>query len=132
VHDAGRVINPQGAIGQLEGGCIMGIGFALLEELVVEQGRTISSSLETYLIPTIREAIKIKAKIIEIPEPFGPYGAKGLGESPLTPTAPAIHNAIRDALGLSLNQIPLTPERVLAALRSARETSTSIEEMQNG
>jgi CO/xanthine dehydrogenase Mo-binding subunit len=128
VHDAGRVINPQGAIGQLEGGCMMGIGFALLEELVVESGKTLSSSLETYLIPTIQEAIRVKAKIIEIPEPYGPYGAKGLGESPLTPTAPAIHNAVRDALGLSLDRIPITPERVLAALKSARETNPSIGE----
>jgi len=109
VHDAGRVINPQGAIGQLEGGCIMGIGYALLEEMIVEHGKTISLDFETYLIPTIQEATRIKAKIIEIPEPFGPYGAKGLGESPLTPTAPAIHNAVRDALGLSLNRIPITP-----------------------
>jgi CO/xanthine dehydrogenase Mo-binding subunit len=119
VHDAGRVINPNGAIGQLQGGCMMGIGYTLLEELLVEQGRTINRSLESYLIPTIQETTNIKVKIVEIPEPFGPYGAKGLGESPLTPTAPAIHNAVRDALGVSLNKIPITPERVLAALRSA-------------
>jgi CO/xanthine dehydrogenase Mo-binding subunit len=122
VHDAGRVINPQGAIGQLEGGCIMGIGYALLEELIVDQGKTVSASFETYLIPTIREATRIKAKIVEIPEPYGPFGAKGLGESPLTPTAPAIYNAVRDALGLSLDRIPITPERVLAALRAAQES----------
>jgi len=125
VHDAGRVINPQGAIGQLEGGCIMGIGYALLEQLIVDQGKTISSSLETYLIPTIREATRVSAKIIEIPEPYGPYGAKGLGESPLTPTAPAIHNAVRDALGISFNSLPITPERVLAALKAAKESAKS-------
>ncbi|OGO39587.1 MAG: hypothetical protein A2W35_19945 [Chloroflexi bacterium RBG_16_57_11] len=132
VHDAGRVINPQGAIGQLEGGCIMGIGYALLEELIVEAGKTLTSNFETYLIPTILEATRIKAKIIEIPEPFGPYGAKGLGESPLTPTAPAIHNAVHDALGISLDRIPITPERVLEALRSTQEPNPSPGESDRG
>ena len=121
VHDAGRIINPGGALGQLEGGCIMGIGYALLEELQVDQGKTITCGLDTYLIPTALDTTLIKAKVLEIPEPFGPYGAKGLGESPLTPTAPAIHNAVRDALGVALNRIPITPERVLAALKSDPE-----------
>jgi CO/xanthine dehydrogenase Mo-binding subunit len=121
VHDAGKIINPGSALGQLEGGCIMGIGYALLEELQVDQGKTITCGLDTYLIPTALDTTSIKAKVLEIPEPFGPYGAKGLGESPLTPTAPAIHNAVRDALGVSLNRIPITPERVLAALRSDPE-----------
>jgi CO/xanthine dehydrogenase Mo-binding subunit len=121
VHDAGRVINPGGALGQVEGSCVMGIGYALLEELQVEQGKTLNCALDTYLIPTALDTTAIKAKVLEIPEPFGPYGAKGLGESPLTPTAPAIHNAVRDALGISLNRIPMTPERVIAALQSSKE-----------
>ena len=121
VHDAGRVINPGGALGQLEGSCIMGIGYALLEELQVDQGKTLNCALDTYLIPTVLDTTAIKAQVLEIPEPFGPYGAKGLGESPLTPTAPAIHNAVRDALGISLNRIPITPERVIAALQSSKE-----------
>jgi CO/xanthine dehydrogenase Mo-binding subunit len=132
VHDAGRVINPQGALGQLEGGCIMGIGYALLEELIVEDGKTLSSNFDTYLVPTIREATRIKAKIIEIPEPFGPYGAKGLGESPLTPTAPAIHNAVRDALGISLDRIPITPERVLKALGSVQDSKKTTGKTDHG
>ena len=118
VQDAGKVINPGGALGQVEGGCAMGIGYALMEELVVNQGRTINNSLESYLIPTAKDIPQIRARLLEFPEPYAPYGSKGIGEASLTPTAPAIANAVADALGLPIRQIPLTAERVLAAIDS--------------
>ncbi len=120
VQDAGKVVNPGGALGQVEGGCAMGIGYALMEELLVEQGRTINNSLESYLIPTAKDIPEIQARLMEFPEPFAPYGSKGIGEASLTPTAPAIANAVADAIGIPIRQIPLTAERVLAAIESSR------------
>lgn len=120
VQDAGRVINPAGARGQVEGGVIMGLGYALMEELLVDQGSTQNPNLGTYLIPTARDVPELTVKLIEVPEPYAPYGAKGLGEPPLTPTAPAILNAVVDAIGIPLYRIPLTPERVLSAIDSGR------------
>ena len=122
VHDAGRVINPDSARGQLEGGCLMGVGYALMEELVVDQGKTLNPSLSAYLIPTSKDVPNIKTKIIEIAEPYGPYGAKGIGKSPLTPTAPAILNAVVDASGAPLFEIPISEERVLEAIDSIRNS----------
>jgi CO/xanthine dehydrogenase Mo-binding subunit len=118
VQDAGKVVNPMGALGQVEGGCAMGIGYALMEELLVEQGRTINNSLESYLIPTAKDIPEIRARLMEFPEPYAPYGSKGIGEASLTPTAPAIANAVADAIGVPVRQIPLTAERVLAAIES--------------
>ncbi len=116
VQDAGRVINPGGALGQLEGGAAMGVGYALFEELHTTGGRVLNDTLENYLIPTSRDLPPMKVGLIEIPEPFAPFGAKGIGEATLTPTAPAIANAVADAVGVSLDELPLTPERVLAAI----------------
>jgi CO/xanthine dehydrogenase Mo-binding subunit len=120
VQDAGKVINPGGARGQVEGGVIMGLGYALMEELLVDHGTTLNPNLGTYLIPTARDVPGLTVKLIEVPEPYAPFGAKGLGEPPLTPTAPAILNAVVDAIGVPLYQIPLTPERVLSALDSRK------------
>jgi CO/xanthine dehydrogenase Mo-binding subunit len=122
VQDAGRVINPGGARGQVEGGVIMGLGYALMEELLVEQGSTQNLNLGSYLIPTAKDVPELVVKIIEIPEPYAPFGAKGLGEPPLTPTAPAILNAVVDAIGVPLYRIPLTPERILTAIESKSST----------
>jgi CO/xanthine dehydrogenase Mo-binding subunit len=118
VQDAGKVINPDGALGQVEGGCAMGIGYTLTEELLVHQGRTLNNSLESYLIPTAKDIPLIRAKLMEFPEPYAPFGSKGIGEASLTPTAPAIANAVADAIGHPIRQIPLTAERVLAAIDS--------------
>ncbi len=122
VQDAGKVINPDGARGQVEGGVIMGLGYALMEELLVDHGITQNPSLGTYLIPTSADVPPVEVVLIEIPEPYAPYGAKGLGEPPLTPTAPAILNAVVDAIGVPLYRIPLTPERVLDAIRSKQSS----------
>jgi CO/xanthine dehydrogenase Mo-binding subunit len=115
-QDAGRVINPAGALGQVEGGCVMGVGYALTEELLVEQGRTLNNSFSTYLIPTVLDIPPIQTSLLEYAEPYGPFGAKGIGESSLTPTAPAIANAVADATGALLTRLPLSAESVLAAI----------------
>ena len=111
-HDLGRVINPTLAEGQIEGGVAQGIGMALMEEYL--PGRT--ENLHDYLIPTFGDVPPIESLLIEVPDPEGPFGAKGLGEHVLIPTAPAILNAIRHATGVLLTQVPALPHRVLAAL----------------
>jgi CO/xanthine dehydrogenase Mo-binding subunit len=120
VHEAGKMVNPDAVYSQIEGGCLMGVGYALMEELVTDKGRTLNPNLHQYLTPTVKDIHQIKVKILEIPESHLPYGAKGLGEPVLTPTAPAIANAIQDAIGVSLFRLPMTPERVLEAIDMAK------------
>ena len=115
-HDLGRAINPMLAEGQIEGGIAQGIGMALMEEYI--PGRT--DNLHDYLIPTFGDVPEIESLLIEVPDPEGPYGAKGLGEHVLIPTAPAILNAIRHATGATITQLPALPHRVLDAIRRAR------------
>ena len=115
VHDAGRVINPGGALGQLEGGAAMGLGYALLEELHTADGVTLNDTLESYLIPTAMDVPPLNVEVVEVPEPLAPFGAKGIGETSLVPVAPAVANAVADAIGVAIKHLPLTPERVLAA-----------------
>ena len=114
-HDLGRVINPQLAEGQVEGGIAQGLGLALMEEFI--PGRT--ENLHDYLIPTTGDMPEIETIFLEVPDPEGPMGAKGLGEHVLIPTAPAILNAIRDATGALVTRLPALPHRVLAAIREA-------------
>jgi CO/xanthine dehydrogenase Mo-binding subunit len=117
VHDAGKMINPGGVYGQIEGGVAQGIGYALTEELVVREGHTLNPSLENYVVPMALDIPEIEMEVLECPEPLGaPLGAKGIAEAPIIPTAPAIRNAILDAIGKPLYRLPMTPERVLAAL----------------
>ncbi|MDK3018727.1 molybdopterin-dependent oxidoreductase [Pseudodonghicola flavimaris] len=115
-HDLGQVINPLLAEGQIEGGVAQGLGLALMEEFI--PGRT--ENLHDYLIPTVGDMPEIRPILIETPDPEGPYGAKGLGEHALIPTAPAILNAIRHASGAKVTRLPALPHRVLAAIREAR------------
>jgi CO/xanthine dehydrogenase Mo-binding subunit len=121
VQNVGRIINYGGAYGQLVGACTMGTGNAITEELIVDQGRISNDSLESYLIPTAIDAPETVTKLLEIPEPYGPHGAVGIGEPSLTSTAPALLNAVSDAIGVRINQIPMTPERVLAAIEGDQE-----------
>ncbi|PLL11396.1 aldehyde oxidase [Tabrizicola sp. TH137] len=114
-HDVGRAINPLLVEGQVQGGIAQGLGMALMEEYI--PGRT--ENLHDYLIPTIGDLPPIETLIIEEPDAHGPYGAKGLGEHVLIPTAPAILNAIRDATGVSVRRLPVTPARLRAALKEA-------------
>jgi CO/xanthine dehydrogenase Mo-binding subunit len=118
VNDIGQVVNLGGAIGQVEGSCVMGIGFALMEELFVDEGVTTNTSLENYVIPTVADVGELKVAFVDNTEPLAPYGAKGVGELPLGATAPAIANAVADAIGEPIRNLPLTPERVLQAIRN--------------
>ncbi|MBI2782064.1 MAG: molybdopterin-dependent oxidoreductase [Chloroflexi bacterium] len=111
-HDVGRAINPTQVEGQIHGGIAQGLGFALMEAYV--PGRT--ENLHDYLIPTVGDMPEIECLLIEDPEPSGPYGAKGVGEPALIPTAPAILGAIHDAVGVRITQLPATPDRVRAAI----------------
>jgi CO/xanthine dehydrogenase Mo-binding subunit/aerobic-type carbon monoxide dehydrogenase small subunit (CoxS/CutS family) len=111
-HDVGRAINPTQVEGQIHGGIAQGLGMALMEEY--HAGRT--DNLHDYLIPTVGDIPPIVVHIIEDPEPIGPYGAKGVGEPALIPTAPAILNAIRHATGVRITHVPATPDRVRKAI----------------
>ncbi|MCO5072359.1 MAG: molybdopterin-dependent oxidoreductase [Rhizobiaceae bacterium] len=115
-HDVGRAINPLLVEGQIEGGIAQGIGLALMEEYI--PGRT--ENLHDYLIPTIGDVPPIESILVEVADPEGPAGAKGLGEHVLIPTAPAILNAIRHATGIDIRKVPATPSRVLTAIKEAR------------
>ncbi|MBE3572730.1 MAG: molybdopterin-dependent oxidoreductase [Moorella humiferrea] len=116
-HDVGRAVNRLGVEGQIEGGIAQGLGMALLEKVHLQQGRIVNNSFSTYLIPTVLDMPEIQPLIIESNEPTGPYGAKGVGEPATIPTAPAIINAIYNAVGVRIRELPVTPERILAALR---------------
>ncbi|MDQ7842217.1 MAG: nicotinate dehydrogenase medium molybdopterin subunit [Armatimonadota bacterium] len=118
VHDCGRAINPLLVEGQIQGGMVMGMGFALTEEMVVQEGRVLNTSFADYLIPTATDVPPMAVDLVEMPDPTGPFGAKGVGEPALLPTAPAIVNAIYDAVGVRIRNLPVTAERVLAALRA--------------
>lgn len=115
-HDLGKTINPLLATGQIEGGIAQGIGLALMEEYI--PGRT--ENLHAYLIPTTGDVPPIDSLLIEIPDPEGPFGAKGLGEHVLIPTAPAILNAIRHATGAEITRLPALPHRIRDAIRKAK------------
>ena len=115
-HDLGRVVNPLLAEGQVEGGVAQGLGLALMEEYI--PGRT--ENLHDYLIPTTGDMPEVKSIFVEVPDPEGPMGLKGLGEHVLIPTAPAILNAIRHATGAKVTKLPALPHRVLAAIREAQ------------
>ena len=111
-HDVGQAINPMLIEGQVEGGIAQGIGMALMEEWVPDR----TNNLHDYLIPTVGDVPQIETILIEDKEPLGPFGAKGVGEPALIPTAAAILNAIRDATGVAIRRVPATPDRVRAAI----------------
>lgn len=113
-QDVGRAINPTLTIGQIQGGIAQGLGLALMEEFI--PGRT--ENLHDYLIPTVGDVPDIKVHLIEDPEPEGPFGAKGVGEPALVPTAPAILGAIRHATGVTIRQVPVLPHRLWEALHA--------------
>jgi CO/xanthine dehydrogenase Mo-binding subunit len=119
-HDIGRAINPQSVEGQVQGAVVQGVGYALLEELVWENGRLTNPSFMDYKIPDGLDApSEITVMLIEeAPEGTGPYGAKGIGEAPIVGIAPAVANAIFNATGARLTRIPMTSERVLDAISS--------------
>jgi CO/xanthine dehydrogenase Mo-binding subunit len=116
--DCGDLINPALAETQVEGGAAQGLGYALLEDLVCADGQVLNPRLGTYRIPTVMEMPTIEATWVETNDPRGPYGAKGLGEMGMVPTAPAIANAIYNAVGVRVQELPITPEKVLDGIEA--------------
>jgi CO/xanthine dehydrogenase Mo-binding subunit len=110
----GRAIHPALARGQVEGGTAQGLGWALLEHVVMRDGRMANAQLTNYLIPTTLDTPPLEVELVENPYPGGPFGAKGLGELPIDGPAPAVVNAIRH-LGIDLRRIPADPETVMEA-----------------
>jgi len=116
VQEVGRVINPILAAGQIEGGVAQGIGFALFENVVWQNGRMANNQMTNYIIPTPADIPPIRVHFVENPYPYGPGGAKGIGELPMDGPAPAILNAIENATGVSFNEVPLMPEKMMEGL----------------
>jgi CO/xanthine dehydrogenase Mo-binding subunit len=116
-HDVGRAINPMAVEGQIHGGISMGLGYGLYEELVVEEGRVLNPNFADYSLPTVLDMPEIDPIIVETDDPAGPFGAKGMAEPACIPTAPAIANAVYDAVGVRIRDLPITPEKVLRALK---------------
>lgn len=119
-HDSGTVINPTSALGQVEGGVLMGLGAALGEEMIYEGGQAVNPSYVDYPLPRATDAPDIETVFLESDDPAGPFGAKGLGEIVLLPTGAALTNAVAHAIGTRIRQVPLTPDRVLMANRIER------------
>ncbi len=117
-HDVGRAINPTLVKGQIYGAAYMGVGFGLTERVQVVDGKVVNANFRDYKILTANDVVPVEAVIIEDPDAMGPYGAKGIGEPGLVPTAPAIANAVYDAVGVWIRDLPITPEKVLAALKA--------------
>jgi CO/xanthine dehydrogenase Mo-binding subunit len=118
VVEIGRAVNPLLAAGQVEGGTAQGLGFALLEEVVMREGRMANAQLTNYLVPTTLDVPPVDVTLLESPCRHGPYGAKGLGEMPMSGPGPAVANAARH-LGLDVRSLPITPEKVLECASSS-------------
>jgi CO/xanthine dehydrogenase Mo-binding subunit len=121
-HDVGKAVNPQMVEGQIEGGAVQGMGYAVTEQIPTENGVLQAEDFSTYIIPTAADVPEIEPIIVEHPYPEGPFGAKGFGEHPLMGIAPAVANAITNAIGVRINTLPLLPEKIIAALRNHPET----------
>jgi CO/xanthine dehydrogenase Mo-binding subunit len=118
-HDVGKAINPQMIEGQIEGGIAQGIGLAITENLIVREGKVLNPQFTDYIVPTSEDMPPVDIVLIEEPYSKGPYGAKGIGEPALIPTAAAVVNAINFATDMKFTSIPLTPERILLELEKA-------------
>lgn len=116
-HDSGTVINPVAFDGQVEGSCVMGIGETLLEEVAFDKGNILNPNLRDYILPTFKEMPRILSANVGIPDPHGPFGAKEVGEGSTIAVTGAIANAIYDAIGVRIKELPITPEKILKALR---------------
>lgn len=118
-NDVGRAINPELVRGQIEGAVVQAQGYAVMENLVSSEGQIRNPYLSTYLIPTVLDVpLEVKSVVLEYPDPIGPWGARGMAEMPFLVLAPAIIAAVHDATGVWIDSIPLTPDRVVAALRA--------------
>jgi CO/xanthine dehydrogenase Mo-binding subunit len=121
-HDVGRAINPLRVEGQIQGGAMQGLGYALMEDVLYDEGRIASSLFANYLIPTSGDMPDVMVDIVESGEGKGPLNARGIGEPPIGNSAPTIANAITDAIGCRPTRLPITPERVLALLDASKDT----------
>jgi CO/xanthine dehydrogenase Mo-binding subunit len=117
-YDVGKAINPLSLEGQIEGGTVQGLGYALMEEMIHKDGIVVNANLGDYYVPTSLDIPEIKTIIVEYPGALGPFGAKAVGEPPIVLPAAAIVNAIDNAIDVRINEIPATPERVLSGLRN--------------
>ncbi len=120
-HDVGRVINRANCEQQVGGAVVTGVGLALMEEMVVENGKPVNCSFRDYQIPTAMDFPDVTPLFVEAAHEKGPFGAKGIGEPALAPTAPAIGNAVFDAIGVRIRDLPITPEKILKALKEGGE-----------
>ena len=116
--DVGKAINPAIVKGQIEGGTLQALGWAVLENVVYKDGKVWNASMTNCIVPTFADAPDLETILVECPYPFGPSGAKGVGEIPMDGPAAAVANAVQDALGCAFDQLPISPE-VIAASRSA-------------
>jgi xanthine dehydrogenase molybdenum-binding subunit len=116
-HDVGKAINPMLLEGQVYGGVMMGLGYALTEQVISEKGENMNPNFRDYKILTAKDVVPIEAPVLETYDEDGPFGAKGIGEPGCVPTAPAVANAIYNAIGVRIKDLPITPERILAAIR---------------
>ncbi len=117
-HDVGFSVNPQLVAGQIQGGVAQGIGMGLMEEILYHDGQVMNRNWTDYKLPTIADVPEVQAIIVEHPVEAGPFGAKGIGEAPVIPPPAALANAIRRAVGVRMRQLPMTPEKILHALRA--------------
>jgi CO/xanthine dehydrogenase Mo-binding subunit len=113
VHEIGKAIHPMLALGQIEGGSAQGLGWALLEDVVMRDGRMANNSFTNYIVPTTLDTPDMDIVLLERPYPHGPFGAKGVGEMPIDGPAPAVVNALRHA-GFAIQEIPATPEKLMS------------------
>jgi len=120
-HDVGRAINPMATEGQIRGGVTQGLGWTLMENMAYENGKIINADFVDYIVPSALDVPEIKPILVEPIEPNGPYGAKGIGEPALNPTMSAITNAIYDATGIRIKELPVSPEKILAELNKNRK-----------
>lgn len=118
--DVGKAINPKNVHGQIEGGTVQGLGMALMEEQVIEDGITLNADMTNYLVPSINDIPKFESDLIENEDAEGPFGAKGVGEPTLIAASPAVANAVYDAIGVRIKSLPITPEKILEALESKK------------
>jgi CO/xanthine dehydrogenase Mo-binding subunit len=125
-HDVGRAVNPQGVEGQIEGGIVQALGQGLMEDYKLEVGRTSTSGLAKYILPTSLDVPRVNSIIIEDPDPIGPLGVKAIGEPAMVPTIPAIMNAIYDAVGVRITALPASPEKVRMALREKEQREAAM------
>jgi CO/xanthine dehydrogenase Mo-binding subunit len=120
-HDVGRAINPMATDGQIRGGVTQGLGWTLMEDMTYENGRIINPDFVDYIVPSALDVPDIKPILVEPIEPNGPYGAKGIGEPALNPTMAAITNAIYNATGVRVKELPVSPEKLKAELNKNRK-----------